>query len=68
MPCSDCVVDSLKLKAELAARKSLMVEWFQVFFQEMKSLKEAQTKTQTMTGEVMAKLTSLEAAFQVQFS
>ncbi len=57
MPCSDCI----GVKAELAAQKTLMVEWFQGLCQEMKS-------SQAMTGEVLEKLTSLETTVQVQFS
>ncbi len=46
MPCVDCI----EVKAELAAQRTLMMDWFQIFLNEMKSSK----------GEVLLKLERLE--------
>ncbi len=53
MPCTDCI----ELKAEFAAQKALMVEWFNLFLKEMKSAENCATK---FRQEVLRKLDFLE--------
>ncbi len=50
-------MDCIEVKAELAAQRTLMVEWFQVFLNEMKS---SQSLALELKGEVLLKLESLE--------
>ncbi len=55
MPCTDCI----ELKAEFAAQKALMVEWFNLFLKEMKSAENCATEFRL---EVLRKLDFLESS------